>query len=227
MYKRQVRFVLQPVLDPKTGNPIGGVFSLDNSNFDGFPIGAFIDGIEPVNCDTLESLPPTTYNTSTTSVPLDTTTGGGALVAGNPYTLRLRVRIGCHWFPFGQSLDVTPVAASSLSDYELWFRGQFPIIGGFADDFDQDGIPNALERIFGLSPIDSTDATSALTPQIAGGNIELSHAIIPGETITAEYSSTLDPNSWLPATVNISGGTATASVPLNLGTAFLRWVVDE
>ena len=124
-------------------------------------------------------------------------------------------------------MEVIPVAAATLSPYELWLRGEFPIIGGFTDDFDQDGIPNALERIFGLSPINSADATSALTPQISGGNIELSHAIIPGETITAEYSSTLDPDSWLPATVNISGGTATASVPLNLGTAFIRWVVEE
>jgi len=202
-----------------------GVFSLQTHS--SFPIGAFVDGIEPVNCDVLDSLPSTSYAASATQVTLDATTGGGALTVGTPYTLRLRVRVGCHWFPYGQSLEVTPASAASLSDYELWFRGQYAIIGSFVEDYDQDGIPNGTERILGLNPLDTSDGAAALTPAIAGSNVQLSHAIISGETISAEYSTNLLAGSWLPATVNISAGTATASVPVSLGSAFIRWVVEE
>ena len=228
-------FTSQNILVPSTGQntlirfvleqPINtGVFNI--ADFPSDPIGVFIDEIRPLNCDVLESLPSTTYSASASSVPLDSTTGGGALVAGDSYTLRLRVRVGCEWFPFGESLEVTPVAASSLSAYELWLRGQFAIIGSFTDDHDQDGIPNGAERIFGLNPLDASDASSALTPEISGGNLQLTHAVLPGETITAEYSSTLLPGSWSPATVSISNGIATASVPVtHADSCFLRWVI--
>ena len=214
-----VRFVLHQPANT-------GVFNLvDNS---AFPIGAFVDGIEPINCDVLESLPATRYSADTTSVPLDSVTGGGTLIAGNPYILRLRVKIGCEWFPFGESLEVIPVASNSLSEYELWFRGQFPIIGGFTDDFDQDGIPNALERIFDLDPTNNSDGSSILNPQITGSNLELSHPIIEGATVNAEYSSTLEANDWLPLGVTISNGTATASIPLSTApNLFIRWTTDE
>ena len=161
-------------------------------------------------------------------MPLNESTGGGALIAGNSYILRLRVRVGCEWFPFGNTLEVIPVAAATLSPYELWFRGQFPIIGGFTDDFDQDGIPNALERIFDLDPTNNSDRSSILNPQIIGSNLELSHPIIDGATVNAEYSSTLEADDWLSLGVTISNGTATASIPLSTApNLFIRWTTDE
>ena len=215
-----VRFVIRQV-------GLNGVFSFDNPAVSSFEIGVFLDNIEPVNCDTLESLPATTYSASVSSVPLNNTTGGGTLVTDATYTLRLRVRVGCHWFPFGQSLDVTPTPAASLSAYDLWFRGQFAIIGSFSDDYDQDGISNGAERIFGLNPLDSSDASAALTPVISAGNLQLSHPVIPNEMITAEYSTTLLPNSWTPATVNISNGIATASVSVtHSDSCFIRWITN-
>ncbi|WP_435895524.1 hypothetical protein [Oceaniferula spumae] len=202
-----------------------GVFSLQTHS--NFPIGAFVDDITPVNCDVLESLAPTTYSASSDFVTLNASTGGGALNVATPYTLRLRVRVGNHWFPFGQALEVTPVSAASLSNYQLWFRGQYAIVGSFSDDYDQDGIPNGVERVFGLNPLDGSDGQSALSPQISGGNFSLSHAIIPGASVSAECSTTLAPGSWQPVSVTISGGVATATVPLNTPTCFIRWVSSE
>lgn len=211
-----VRFVLHQPTNT-------GVFGLDG--YSSYPIGAFIDGITPVNCDTLEALPTTTYAASAVSVPLNAGTGGGPLSAGTPYILRLRAKVGCRWFSYGSSLQVTPVAAASLSDYELWHRGQYAIVGSFTDDYDQDGIPNGVERVFGLNPLDGNDAQAALHAQVSGANMILSHPIIPGETVAAECSATLQAGSWSPVNVTISGGVATATAPLNGSACFVRWVL--
>mgnify|MGYP001947107918 CR=1 FL=1 len=211
-----IRFVLE-------GPSGGGVLNLDG--YGSYPIGGFVDGIEPVNCDVLDSIAPTLYSSNASFVTLNSATSGGPLNVGTPYTLRARVRVGNRWFAYGSSLEVTPVAAASLSDYELWFRGQYAIIGAFTDDYDQDGIPNGVERVFGLNPLDNSDATAALTPQTSGGNLILTHAIIPGETVAAECSTTLLDGSWTPVSVTIAGGIATASIPLSGPNCFVRWVL--
>ncbi len=199
-------------------------FTLSQSPF----IGVFADDISLTLCDDLNNLGDFTYSPAIAShVSLNNTTAGETLVTGKKYLLSFAVTIGCKTFPFGNSLEVTPVAASSLSDYVLWSRSQYAIIGDFSDDYDQDGIANAVERVFGLNPMDATDGNSAITPQISGGNIQLSHAILPGESISAEYSSTLLAGSWSPATVTVSEGVATAFIPVSSGANFLRWVIDN
>jgi len=211
----KIRFIL----DQPENN--GNLFDLER--YSSYPIGVFIDGIESVNCDVLESLPSTAYASSTDFVTLNASTGGGSLNVGTPYILRVRAKVGCHWFPYGNSMEVTPVPSASLTPYENWFRGLYAIVGSFDADYDGDGIPNGLEHVFGLNPTDQTDATSLVTPQIVGGNVTLSHSIISGGIAEAECSNTLLPGSWEPVPVTISEGTATASVPLNTPTCFLRW----
>ncbi|MBK1830074.1 hypothetical protein JIN77_05030 [Verrucomicrobiaceae bacterium R5-34] len=202
-----------------------GVYSIDNPAYNGSAIGAFIDGIETINCDELASLPPVSIPSSADFATLDVSSVGAPLNTGQPYTLRIRARMGNHWFSYGSSLEVTPVDAASLSDYELWLRGQYAVIGSFSDDYDQDGVSNAIERLFGLNPVDPNDAQAALTPQVAGEFFQITHPIISGETIEAEYSTSLLNGSWSPASVSVSGGIATASVPISGGGKFLRWKV--
>ncbi len=142
--------------------------------------------------------------------------------------MRLRAKVGCKWFAFGDSLEVTPVAASSLNPYELWFRGTYPVIGNFDGDYDGDGIPNGVEHVFGLNPMDNSDAAAALRPRLVDGNLELSHAVIAGGSVAGEYSFTLLADSWQPAPVTISADNiATASIPLHTPACYLRWKVVE
>ena len=214
-----IRFILH--------NPSGGVFDLDA--YAAFPIGAFIDGIQPINCETLQPQTTASYPASADFVTLDASSAGGPLTAGNTYIMRLRTKVGCKWFAFGDSLKATPVTAASLSTYELWFRSSYAIIGNFDDDYDADGIPNGVEHVLGLNPMDATDTSAALTSTLDGGDLELSHSIISGGTVEAEYSYTLEAGSWNSVTVTNSGGVATASfaVPTGKTECFIRWKAIE
>lgn len=202
-----------------------GVFNIEGYSI--YPVGAFIDNVTVSSCDWLESLTPVSIGKTENYATLDSTSAGGSLVAGNTYTLRMRSRVGCHWFPYGPNLNVVPVNASSLSTYEIWKRSLYPIIGNFDADIDGDGVPNGVEHVFGLNPLDNSDATEAITPQLVNGNMELSHTIIPGGNVEAEHSFTLQPGSWQPLTVNIANGIATTSIPLQTPTCYLRWKIVQ
>lgn len=203
----------------------GAVFSV--SQYPTLPTGIFIDGISVSNTDWLNELGASSYSASSDRVTLNDSAVGGTLTAGSSYMLRKRTRVGCHWFPFGAPLTVVPVLPASLTDYEKWYRESYAIIGDFDDDYDGDGVANGLERVFDLDPLDSNDGTSAIQPVIVGGNLQLSHAIIPGASVSAEYSHTLLSGSWSPVTVTISGGVATASLPVTAGSCFIRWRIVE
>ncbi|MCP5535152.1 MAG: hypothetical protein H7A51_02835 [Akkermansiaceae bacterium] len=193
-------------------------------------VGVFTDDISLVNCDDLSNLGDFTYNTPNLDrVSLDASTAGESLVSGKKYLLSLSVTVGCKNYGFGSALEVTPVSAASLSTYELWFRGSYAIIGDFDDDYDADGIPNGVEHVFDLNPMDSGDGAAALTPTLDGGDLELSHSIISGGTVGAEYSYSLEAGSWNPVTVVNSGGVATASfaVPAEKTECFIRWKAIE
>ncbi len=200
-----------------------GAAVYDVTTYPGYPMGIFIDNISFTNCDELVSLGQTTVPSSADYATLDATSAGGPLVAGQGYIIRARARIGNHWFPYSIPRKVTPVAANTLSPYELWFRGHYPTIGGFNDDYDQDGIDNGLERIFGSNPMDSTDAASPLAATLTGNYLEISRTVIPGTSVEAEYSHTLAPGSWHPATVTITGNTATAKAPASPKGCYIRW----
>ncbi|MBT8043896.1 MAG: hypothetical protein KJO79_03000, partial [Verrucomicrobiae bacterium] len=191
-------------------------------------VGVFTDEITLVNCDSLDELNSYTYDAASISkVSFNSTTAGESLVIGKKYLLSFSVTVGCKDFGFGEALEVIPVSAASLSPYELWFRSYYAIIGDFEDDYDGDGMGNGLERIFGLDPMNSADATSALTPELVAGNLQLSHAIISGASVKAEYSETLEAGSWEEATVTIVGGIATATVPADVTACFIRWKVEN
>lgn len=211
-----IRFVLSSLS--------GGYNLVDHA---AFPVGVFIDGVAVSNCDSLESLAPTSYSSSADSVMLNASTAGGSLVVGYEYVLRVRARMGDHWFPYSESLSVTPVAASSLSSYQSWMRSEYFLIGGFDEDYDADGVPNGVERVFGMDPTDKSDASEALKPKMVNGELQLSHSIIDGESVEAEKSGSLQVGSWQPVTVTITGDVATVSVPLTGPSCYLRWKVSQ
>ena len=189
-------------------------------------MGIFIDGIQVSNSNWIQSLEATNLPSTAKSVNLNSATAGEPLITGNTYILRLRARINNHWFPYGNSLSVTPVAESSLSGYEAWKRSYYDYIGDSNHDYDSDGVPNSIEYVFGLNPSNTADASSVMNTEIINGNFQISHPILPNETIQAEYSHTLTSGSWQSVTVSISNGVATASIPVTSSPCFLRWKSD-
>jgi len=168
---------------------------------------------------------------------------GSSLVAGKTYFLNAGLSIGGRDFGYGSFLEVTPEAAGDLTDYEIWERGEYPFIGAFEDDFDNDGVPNGVEHVFGMNPTDKSDAASALKVKVVDGKIQISHDIIAGFSkdekwkarIGAEYSYTLKSGSWSPtAEPVLVGGVLTASQPLvdarsgePVSACYLRWKVTS
>ena len=201
----------------------------DVVTFPDLPCGVFIDNISLSNCDWLETLARTTYPKTANYVTLDETTGGGSLQVGQNYNLRLRPRIGNAWLPYGPSVVAVPVDAASLSPYEEWFNGTYPIIGNFDDDFDNDGLSNGIEHLLNLDPTNPADATAALSAEINNGKFEISHPVIIGAKIEAECSATLENGSWIPVSVTTANGIATASVDISSGggRCFIRWKATE
>ncbi|MGB2428382.1 MAG: hypothetical protein ACPIGG_02720, partial [Akkermansiaceae bacterium] len=107
-----------------------------------------------------------------------------------------------------------------------WAQTKYPLIGSFDEDDDKDGLANGLEYLLNLNPLNASDAGVALSPLIRNGRLKISHPVISGGSIEAEYSLTLEQGSWQPANVTISAnGIATASVILNSEnqTCFIRW----
>lgn len=208
-------------------HPAGGsIYSV--GDFPNAPVGVFMDAIQFTHCDALERLALTEWPGDASEVRLDGNTAGGDLQAGQTYVLRLRTQLGARWLAFGTPLQVVPVDESTLSSYDVWMRGEYPGIGEIDDDYDGDGIANGVERVFGMDPTDKTDAGKALEPEVVNGKLQLSHAIIPGGTVLAEYSYTLEGDSWEEAAVTVTDGVATASVPLDgQPTCYLRWKVNE
>ena len=202
----------------------------DIINYSGYPVGVFIDDIQFIDCEWLQSLSLTSLAKNSDFVTLDNVTGGGPLKVGSSYILKLRPKIGNAWMPFGQSLEVIPAEAIDAENYQQWALTYYPSIGGFNDDFDNDGLPNGIEHILNLNPMNAADAEAALSPTINNGQLQISHPIIGGNQIEAECSFTLEAGSWEPVPVTISeAGIATASVDLSAanGKCFIRWAASE
>jgi hypothetical protein len=202
----------------------------DIINYSGYPVGVFIDDIQFIDCEWLQSLSLTSLAKNSDFATLDNVTGGGPLKVGSSYILKLRPKIGNAWMPFGQSLEVIPAEAIDAENYQQWALTYYPSIGGFNDDFDNDGLPNGIEHILNLNPMNAADAEAALSPTINNGQLQISHPIIGGNQIEAECSFTLEAGSWEPVPVTISeAGIATASVDLSAanGKCFIRWAASE
>ena len=161
---------------------------------------------------------------------MNSESAGGTLEAGTSYTLRVRPKVGTLWLPYGKALTVTPVDSSNPENYREWAQTHYPLIGEFDQDYDADGLPNGVEYLLGLSPMNGTDSNAALTPVIQNGKLEISHPVITDMGIGAEYSYSLEDGSWTPIAVTIStDGLATASVDLSgsKGMCFIRWKATE
>ncbi|MEN9990333.1 MAG: hypothetical protein RLZZ224_35, partial [Verrucomicrobiota bacterium] len=75
--------------------------------FTGNGTGAFIDDVTFTNMDWLSGRKTTKFAESSSSVPLNSTTAGEALVAGSTYTLRIQPRVGSIWMTSSTPLEVT------------------------------------------------------------------------------------------------------------------------
>ena len=205
-----------------------GVF--DIINYSGYPVGVYIDDIQFTDCEWLQSLSLTSLANNSDFATLDHVTGGGPLELGSNYILKVRPRIGNVWMPFGQSLEVIPTESIDVENYQQWALTYYPLIGGFDEDFDKDGLPNGIEHILDLNPMNAADAEAALSPTINNGQLQISHPVIGANQIEAEYSFTLEIGSWEKIPVTISeDGIATASVDLSTTNdkCFIRWAASE
>ena len=202
----------------------------DIVNYSGYPVGVYIDDIQFTDCEWLQSLSLTSLANNSDFATLDNVTGGGPLEVDSNYILRVRPRVGNVWMPFGQSLEVIPTESIDAENYQQWALTYYPLIGAFNDDFDKDGLPNGIEHILNLNPMNGADAEAALTPTINNGELQISHPVIGANQIEAEYSFTLEIGSWEKIPVTISeNGIATASVDLSSANdkCFIRWAASE
>ncbi|GAA5131872.1 hypothetical protein JIN84_07325 [Luteolibacter yonseiensis] len=71
------------------------------------PTGIFIDDIQVLKCDTLETKKVTTLAGNAKSFTLNATTAGAKLVNKEQWSLRLRTKLGNNWFPAGPSKAIT------------------------------------------------------------------------------------------------------------------------
>ncbi len=216
-----IRFLLhQP-------NPTG---VYDIVTYEDYPVGVYIDDIEFLACDWLESLSLTSIPKSAELVSLNNLTAAGPPKPGASYILRVRPRIGNTWMPYGQSLEVIPTNESVAQNYQEWVSNYYPLIGDFTHDYDHDGLPNGIEYALNLNPMNTLDADAALLPIVNNGQLQISHPVIDGNQIGAEYSHTLEADSWEPVDVTISAdGIATASINLGTedGACFIRWTATQ
>ena len=202
----------------------------DIVNYSGYPVGVYIDDIQFTDCEWLQSLSLTSLANNSDFATLDNVTGGGPLEVDSNYILRVRPRVGNVWMPFGQSLEVIPTESIDAENYQQWALTYYPLIGGFDEDFDKDGLPNGIEHILDLNPMNAADAEAALSPTINNGQLQISHPVIGANQIEAEYSFTLEIGSWETIPVTISeDGIATASVDLSATNdkCFIRWAASE
>ena len=202
----------------------------DIINYSGYPVGVYIDDIQFTDCEWLQSLSLTSLANNSDFATLDHVTGGGPLEVDSNYILRVRPRVGNVWMPFGQSLEVIPTESIDAENYQQWALTYYPLIGGFDEDFDKDGLPNGIEHILDLNPMNAADAEAALSPTINNGELQISHPVIGANQIEAEYSFTLEIGSWEKIPVTISeDGIATASVDLSSANdkCFIRWAASE
>lgn len=70
------------------------------------PTGIFLDEIQVLNCDSLETKKVTSLAGTAKAFVFSSTTAGSKLTSGEQWTLRLRTKLGNKWFPCGPSRTV-------------------------------------------------------------------------------------------------------------------------
>lgn len=172
----------------------GSAFIDTGSNF-----GFFIDDIQLTNSSKLQPLQVNALPANATTFSLNSSTAGGALVAGNTYFLRQRINLGCKWFGFGPKFTVTP---SLTQNYSSWILANYPTAtGGTNGDDDLDGIVNGLEYAFNGQPTNSADSGNLPEVQRSDSTYTINFAqpsFVTGVTYIVEHSADLSAGSWLP-----------------------------
>ncbi|MFN0079729.1 MAG: choice-of-anchor D domain-containing protein [Prosthecobacter sp.] len=129
-------------------------------------------------------------------------------------------------------INVTGTGTGTVSDWRLAYFGSAANSGDGADlnDYDLDGIPNILEYAFGLNP---QQPSSGQLPQaqITGGSFVMSFIEPPGVsgiTYGAEWSATMQPDDWHPATDSGTSPQHVFGVPIGAATQlFMRLKVTS
>ena len=158
-----------------------------------------------------------------TTFRLDKNSGGGPLVSGSAYFLRVRPQIGTRFMGYSNARAVVPARASG-------FETAWPDLAGNATgDSDQDGIPNLVEYALGLNPTTPTSPASLPQPSLTGAGLALGFNVPPNiNDLTYAAECTTDFSAWQ-AVAN--SGSATAPlfrVPLSAGPkCFLRLRVSQ
>lgn len=228
----RIRFIL------KSNN---SVYSGTDSNY-----GFFIDDITVTDASEA-SLTHTLLPGSVESFTLNSVTAGMQLVAGAAYQMRVRPKIGHHWFDFGSAKTVSVTAASSPSPTFVNWASAFEVahglpVGTLADpegDYDKDGRSNLVEYAFGGSPVLANDDNPRLpTPHVADGYFVLRYQVdtsLGDLVMAAEACSTMGawksavepgaPSGFTEQVVATNGGIETreARIPISgEGRCFLR-----
>ena len=96
--------------------------------------------------------------------------------------------------------DVIGAGGSGTSDYDIWAGSYLPVaIGQPGDDYDNDGLTNDEERLWGLDPTSPASVNPIPAPfDPAAGTFTYQRRdpALSGATFSYEYSTTLAPGSW-------------------------------
>jgi len=168
--------------------------------FIGDGTGAFIDDVTFTNMDWLSGRKTTKFAESSSSVPLNFTTAGEALVAGSTYTLRIQPRVGSIWMTSSTPLEVT--VNSNMAPTIDALTGPITI----AEDADTQTV-----NLSGITA--GEEETQPVTITATSSN----PALIPNPTVAYTNPSETGQLSFRP-NPNLSG-TATISVRVSDGQA--------
>ena len=112
----------------------------------------------------------------------------------------------------------TPGATNVLPNtFANWIAG-FSVGGltGFNDDFDNDGLGNAIENILGSSPAVAGQGLSAVSS--SGGNLLFRHTLnaAPANDLQAAYEWSTDLATWQASAASAGGTTVTFGEPVEI-----------
>ncbi len=113
--------------------------------------------------------------------------------------------------------DLTPYIAPPEDTLAAWISGfQVGELTGFNDDFDNDGLPNALENILGSDPSAANQGISVVSA--SAGNLVFRHTLnaTPASDLIASYEWSIDLATWNASGESAEGTTVSFSAPVEI-----------